>query len=180
MYMQVRYYDPVIGRFYSNDPVGYVSRNPVHSFGRYTYANNNPYRYTDPDGQEEVDQRLKLRVDRLTSGEITADQFRSENMSEAVGGGVATVVVAAVAACASSVACGAAATAVVSQELGKTKLGGPRIKQTRKDGSKTDITDDRVKEYTPNNHPKAPEGAMQKVKFENAQPGSKGYKRYYS
>ena len=53
--MQARYYDPVIGRFYSNDPVGalgHMSRgNPVHGFGRYTYANNNPYRYTDPDGQ---------------------------------------------------------------------------------------------------------------------------------
>ena len=43
-----RYYDPVIGRFYSNDPIGW---NPVHSFGRYTYANNNPYKYVDPDGQ---------------------------------------------------------------------------------------------------------------------------------
>ena len=55
MYMQARYYDPVIGRFYSNDPVdamGHNARgNPVHVFGRYTYANNNPYKYTDPDGQ---------------------------------------------------------------------------------------------------------------------------------
>ena len=50
-YMQARYYDPVIGRFYSNDPVGYVAKNPVHSFGRYTYVNNNPYKYVDPDGK---------------------------------------------------------------------------------------------------------------------------------
>ena len=53
--MQARYYDPVIGRFYSNDPVGtlgHLSRgNLVNGFGRYTYANNNPYRFTDPDGQ---------------------------------------------------------------------------------------------------------------------------------
>ena len=49
MYMQARYYDPVIGRFYSNDPVGYVNGN-VHSFNRYAYANNNPYSYVDPDG----------------------------------------------------------------------------------------------------------------------------------
>ncbi|KZN68264.1 hypothetical protein N473_07510 [Pseudoalteromonas luteoviolacea CPMOR-1] len=48
-YMQARYYDPVIGRFYSNDPVGFKASN-VHSFGRYTYANNNPYKYVDPDG----------------------------------------------------------------------------------------------------------------------------------
>jgi len=47
-YMQARYYDPVIGRFYSNDPVGFTN---VHTFNRYAYANNNPYKYTDPNGQ---------------------------------------------------------------------------------------------------------------------------------
>ncbi|WP_259576707.1 RHS repeat domain-containing protein [Shewanella baltica] len=46
-YMQARYYDPLIGRFYSNDPIGFRD---VHSFNRYAYANNNPYRYTDPTG----------------------------------------------------------------------------------------------------------------------------------
>jgi uncharacterized protein RhaS with RHS repeats len=52
--MQARYYDPVIGRFYSNDPVGFNPNN-IHSFGRYTYGNNNPYRYTDPDGRDAVE-----------------------------------------------------------------------------------------------------------------------------
>ena len=47
-YMQQRYYDPEIGRFMSNDPIGFRD---VHSFNRYTYANNNPYKYIDPDGQ---------------------------------------------------------------------------------------------------------------------------------
>ncbi|MCV2886484.1 RHS repeat-associated core domain-containing protein [Aestuariibacter sp. AA17] len=47
-YMQARYYDPVIGRFYSNDPIGFRD---VHSFNRYAYANNNPYKYVDPDGK---------------------------------------------------------------------------------------------------------------------------------
>jgi RHS repeat-associated protein len=50
-YMQARYYDPVIGRFYSNDPIGYTAKNPVMSFNRYMYVNNNPYKYTDPDGE---------------------------------------------------------------------------------------------------------------------------------
>ncbi len=50
-YMQARYYDPVIGRFYSNDPVGWTPENPVMSFNRYLYVNNNPYKYTDPDGK---------------------------------------------------------------------------------------------------------------------------------
>ncbi|KRS20750.1 hypothetical protein AAY72_12235 [Alishewanella sp. WH16-1] len=54
-YMQQRYYDPIIGRFYSNDPVdfqGHMQRgNPTMGFNRYAYANNNPYKYSDPDGQ---------------------------------------------------------------------------------------------------------------------------------
>ena len=45
------------------------------------------------------------------------------------------------------------------------------------DGTKKDITRARVKEYVANDHPSAPEGTMQKVKFEDAQAGSKGYKR---
>ncbi len=52
--MQARYYDPVIGRFYSNDPVGYTAKNPVMSFNRYLYVNNNPYKFKDPDGRELV------------------------------------------------------------------------------------------------------------------------------
>ena len=53
-YMQARYYDPVIGRFYSNDPVGslgHLSQGNIQGFNRYAYANNNPYKYTDPDGK---------------------------------------------------------------------------------------------------------------------------------
>lgn len=50
-YMQARYYDPVIGRFYSNDPIGMTD---IHTFNRYAYANNNPYKYTDPDGKAVV------------------------------------------------------------------------------------------------------------------------------
>lgn len=49
-YMQQRYYDPIIGRFYSNDPVGFTASNPM-MFNRYAYANNNPYKYVDPDGE---------------------------------------------------------------------------------------------------------------------------------
>ncbi|WP_293635426.1 RHS repeat-associated core domain-containing protein [Shewanella sp. CG12_big_fil_rev_8_21_14_0_65_47_15] len=47
-YMQARYYDPLIGRFYADDPIGFRD---IHSFNRYAYGNNNPYKYTDPDGE---------------------------------------------------------------------------------------------------------------------------------
>lgn len=49
-YMLARYYDPKIGRFYSVDSVGHTLDNPIMSFNRYLYVNNNPYKYTDPTG----------------------------------------------------------------------------------------------------------------------------------
>lgn len=36
---------------YGNDPVGYVASNPVMSFNHFMYVNNNPYKFTDPDGE---------------------------------------------------------------------------------------------------------------------------------
>jgi RHS repeat-associated protein len=49
VYMQQRYYDPTLGRFLSVDPVS-TSENGTN-FNRYWYANDNPYRFTDPDGR---------------------------------------------------------------------------------------------------------------------------------
>ena len=49
-YMQQRYYDAEIGRFISPDPVG-PEEDFVNHFNRYNYAQNNPVRYTDPDGR---------------------------------------------------------------------------------------------------------------------------------
>jgi len=53
-YFGARYYDPVIGRFMGIDPQGFDEKN-IHSFNRYAYANNNPYKYIDPDGRSPVD-----------------------------------------------------------------------------------------------------------------------------
>ncbi|WP_161965993.1 RHS repeat domain-containing protein [Steroidobacter cummioxidans] len=50
IYMQARHYDPAIGRFMSVDPIRFMESEP-HTFTRYAYAANNPYRYTDPDGE---------------------------------------------------------------------------------------------------------------------------------
>lgn len=55
VYMQQRYYDPTIGRFISPDPVA-TDLNTGDSFNRYWYANNNPVRFTDPDGRQAMDQ----------------------------------------------------------------------------------------------------------------------------
>ena len=49
VYMQARYYDPVVGRFLSVDPVGPAPGN-AFNFNRYGYANNNPVMNIDPTG----------------------------------------------------------------------------------------------------------------------------------
>ena len=49
-YLGARYYNPMLGRFLSIDPVGIVPSN-IHSPNRYAYANNNPLTYKDPRGQ---------------------------------------------------------------------------------------------------------------------------------
>ncbi len=49
-YMQQRYMDPGLGMFLSVDPVSPIG-DSVGAFGRYRYANSNPYRYFDPDGR---------------------------------------------------------------------------------------------------------------------------------
>ncbi|GAA0756996.1 hypothetical protein GCM10009107_36140 [Ideonella azotifigens] len=48
--MQQRYYDPLLGRFLTADPEP-VNTKDGSNFNRYWYANNNPYRFTDPDGR---------------------------------------------------------------------------------------------------------------------------------
>ncbi len=53
-YMGARYYDVAMGRFMGEDAVGFAPEN-IHSFNRYAYARNNPYRFIDPDGHDAVD-----------------------------------------------------------------------------------------------------------------------------
>lgn len=50
VYAQQRYFDPEAGRFLSVDPLG-VMKNPSWGFNRYSYANNNPFKFIDPDGR---------------------------------------------------------------------------------------------------------------------------------
>ena len=50
-YALARHYDPIIGKFLGTDSVGFGENN-LHSFNRYTYASNNPYKFIDPDGRE--------------------------------------------------------------------------------------------------------------------------------
>ncbi|CCG38159.1 RHS repeat-associated core domain-containing protein [Xanthomonas citri] len=55
-YMQQRYYDQDLGRFLSVDPVAADSVLAAN-FNRYWYANNNPYKFPDPDGRQSAADR---------------------------------------------------------------------------------------------------------------------------
>lgn len=52
-YMQQRYYDSDLGVFLSVDPVT-PFQNQGSPFNRYWYANNNPFKFSDPDGRQSV------------------------------------------------------------------------------------------------------------------------------
>ncbi|MFT4046983.1 MAG: RHS repeat-associated core domain-containing protein [Solimonas sp.] len=52
-YMQARFYDATVGRFLSTDSVNFKDDDPF-TFNRYSYANNNPYKFTDPDGRSGI------------------------------------------------------------------------------------------------------------------------------
>jgi RHS repeat-associated protein len=51
VYMQARYYDPLMGRFLSVDPDGPLPGDGFN-FNRFAYANENPMRFSDPTGRE--------------------------------------------------------------------------------------------------------------------------------
>jgi hypothetical protein len=53
MYFGTRYYDPTIGRFITRDPVKGTIMNP-QSLNPYVYCLNNPLKYVDPDGRENI------------------------------------------------------------------------------------------------------------------------------
>ncbi|MGI4719844.1 MAG: RHS repeat-associated core domain-containing protein [Janthinobacterium lividum] len=65
VYMQQRYYDAFAGRFLGVDPV-VTDAETGGSFNRYTYANDNPYKYVDPDGRQK------------RSAEAFGDQFHRD------------------------------------------------------------------------------------------------------
>jgi RHS repeat-associated protein len=71
-YFGARYYDPAIGRFMGIDSVGFDESN-LHSFNRFAYGNNNPYRYIDLDGKSATEAFLILGVSAIIVGNALAN-----------------------------------------------------------------------------------------------------------
>lgn len=71
-YMQQRYYDQTLGRFLSVDPIA-ADPGTGKGFSRYTYSNNSPYSFFDPDGRE-AEEKNKDKEQRPPVGSVA---FRS-------------------------------------------------------------------------------------------------------
>jgi len=85
MYYGARYYDPVIGRFTSMDPVTLgegskslksVLKNP-QTLNPYSYTLNNPLRYTDPTGKYEEDVHYDLTYSLALVAGLSADMAKT-------------------------------------------------------------------------------------------------------
>jgi hypothetical protein len=90
--MQQRYYDPRVARFWSVDPVTVSSAGG--NFNRYWYGNDNPYRFTDPDGRQACsDACMRMRATsnagiQGTIGEASAPSsnfFRDSYVGKLIG-----------------------------------------------------------------------------------------------
>lgn len=88
--MQQRYYDPGIGRFLSVDPVTADSVTGGN-FNRYWYANNNPYKFTDPDGRL-ADTILDVAFIAADVADIASNGFNSTNTTSLVGNVVGALI----------------------------------------------------------------------------------------
>ncbi len=84
VYMQQRYYDPIAGRFLSVDPVVTDQKTGDH-FNRYNYADNNPYKFVDPDGRNPVIAAI-VRVLLAVGGKEAAKAGAREGARDAAKG----------------------------------------------------------------------------------------------
>jgi RHS repeat-associated protein len=184
-----RYYDPETGRYLRPDPIGLAG-----GINPYVYALNSPANWIDPDGEIPVFAGVVigkvLAVGVGYVGAKIAAAFVSEEASDGVDmamGKVTAINATEIAGMAAGEIAGAAIgfgirgirTCVpksnVTVRINRAGEKAARIEFP--DGTIKDISPKRVKEFKPNTHPNAPPGTKQKVKFDNALPGTKGYKR---
>lgn len=82
-YAEQRYYDPLIGRFYSNDPFYFDGITPG-TFNRYAYVENNPYAFTDPTGEHPIGIAIALiRAAKFIKKVVTAGAKLSDTKAPA-------------------------------------------------------------------------------------------------
>jgi RHS repeat-associated protein len=126
-YFGARYYDASMGRFVSIDPAAFSQGN-LQSFNRYAYANNNPYKFVDPDGRwvqalwgAPIGAGTSIVVQMVMSEGSVSERFNNVNWGQV---GVATLA-GAVSGGVSAIASTAASTsgAIVANAVGNAAVG---------------------------------------------------------
>lgn len=159
-------------RFLSVDPVQ-PDAATGEQFNRYHYADDNPYRFTDPDGRQAKEmlrggfRLIKALIDGPPKSNKAPDAPKPPSVAPTgkddapppTRAGHNDV------------------QGPAQVESRTTRSGGDAATVTYPDGSVKDVSRDRVKEFLPQTHPNAPAGTLQRVKFPDAQPGTKGLKR---
>ncbi|MCK4743627.1 MAG: HNH endonuclease [Sulfuriflexus sp.] len=84
VYAGARHYDPVIGRFMAIDPIGFDEDN-LQMFNRYAYANNNPYKYVDPDGGLPILLLIPVAIKAIDAGITAYDTYNAYQQGGALG-----------------------------------------------------------------------------------------------
>lgn len=175
-YMKARYYDPVVGRFYSNDPVGFLIDSPL-SFNRYSYVSNNPYRYTDPTGmQEQEELEREIAESRTAEYNVSAvwDGFKSFFASFGGGSNSDT----------GTWSEGYEADDVAEKVVFGALFGGvSKLKKVAKRGLPTNPDDLLKRGYKETTHPEAAKRGHRtfensdgdKVRFDQGKPGKNGF-----
>jgi len=192
LYMNARYYNVELRRFISADPLGFTAGTNF-----YWFADGDPISLSDPFGLCAESEFLGYTsfgdywhdasdslggvaiglTEGMSGGVIAIDNSTVAQMNEMqLAGYHSGLVISLVGAFLAPEATTAGENSGVTV-IRTTRLGETAIRTTRPDGSVIDISPQRVKEFVPNTHPNAPAGALDKVKFDNALPGSKGYKR---
>jgi len=172
-YSPTRVYDAALGRWLSADIFPDAELLPEGT-NLYAYVGNDPINFTDPLGlcrssnsRNQANRPPPKQSGNSGSGGGDPPKRTASSASPQDGGGA-------------------------GKSIGGRPLQGPpnaKIRTSNRpgnekavelrnaDGTVKDISPTRVKEFTPNTHPKAPRGKLNPVKFKDALSGSKGKKR---